>query len=523
MEGAISVQYFRDTGRPRVTARQRRVQGGWRAVVLLLLPCVLGAATRGEEAPQDSMSTFTMRSESRVNITPAIEWLLVPDDALTPNEVMGPAHASEFQRHGKPYLAFGPMRGTIWARVTLYNGSGPADFVLEVANPRLPEVDFYIMAHGALDKVVHTGVARPFHNRELRSLSPMATVHVPLGASRTVYLRAHNTGELRLQLWLWQRDAYIEHATTAHNGELIMTGVLLAMAVFYLSLSLSLRERVYFYLCLFLFSWTLFYLSMTALGSMVLWPDAPMLANRGPTLFTFLMCAAFLLFAHSLSGVKEHTPWLSRASHCLVLVALLAMLFTLVFDHLSRIYLMLAIAAITPVLALLMALRGAAKGSVPARLFLLCWCLFHLGGLFIVGVTAYLRSPSAFATPQLNVVLVVSLFAWSLDLTARIRGRERQQKALLEARVEARTRELREAIDRIKTLTGLLPICAGCKKIRDDQGYWNSLESYFKERADVDFTHGICPECKERLYGEMLLDSPPGNPTSPPKDTPPGV
>ncbi len=60
--------------------------------------------------------------------------------------------------------------------------------------------------------------------------------------------------------------------------------------------------------------------------------------------------------------------------------------------------------------------------------------------------------------------------------------------------------ELREAIAQVKTLTGLLPMCANCKKIRDDNGYWNSVEKYISSHTQAEFTHGICPECLEKLY-----------------------
>jgi hypothetical protein len=60
--------------------------------------------------------------------------------------------------------------------------------------------------------------------------------------------------------------------------------------------------------------------------------------------------------------------------------------------------------------------------------------------------------------------------------------------------------ELREALAQVKTLTGLLPICANCKKIRDDNGYWSSVEKYISTHSEAEFTHGICPECLEKLY-----------------------
>jgi DNA-binding response OmpR family regulator len=62
--------------------------------------------------------------------------------------------------------------------------------------------------------------------------------------------------------------------------------------------------------------------------------------------------------------------------------------------------------------------------------------------------------------------------------------------------------ELKEALDKIKTLKGLLPICAWCKKIRDDKGYWKQLEAYIREHSEADFTHGICPECLAKLKEE---------------------
>ncbi len=60
--------------------------------------------------------------------------------------------------------------------------------------------------------------------------------------------------------------------------------------------------------------------------------------------------------------------------------------------------------------------------------------------------------------------------------------------------------KLQEAIDKIKTLRGLIPICAGCKKIRDDKGYWNHLEQYFEEHSDASFSHGLCPECFQKFF-----------------------
>lgn len=66
---------------------------------------------------------------------------------------------------------------------------------------------------------------------------------------------------------------------------------------------------------------------------------------------------------------------------------------------------------------------------------------------------------------------------------------------------------LEKARNEIKVLHGLLPICASCKKIRDEQGHWNRLEVYIHEHSEADFSHGICPECAQKLYGEYFKNT----------------
>jgi len=80
------------------------------------------------------------------------------------------------------------------------------------------------------------------------------------------------------------------------------------------------------------------------------------------------------------------------------------------------------------------------------------------------------------------------------DISLRKRH-ETEREALITA--------LQDALDKIKTLSGLLPICSLCKKIRDDRGYWNQIESYIAAHADVDFSHSICPECADRHFPDL--------------------
>ncbi|MDM8556421.1 response regulator [Desulfococcaceae bacterium HSG7] len=84
---------------------------------------------------------------------------------------------------------------------------------------------------------------------------------------------------------------------------------------------------------------------------------------------------------------------------------------------------------------------------------------------------------------------------------ARVKNHIKLKNAL--SKQKKLIKELKEALSKIKTLNGLLPICASCKKIRDDKGYWNQVEHYIMDHSDADFTHSICPECVKELYPKI--------------------
>jgi hypothetical protein len=102
------------------------------------------------------------------------------------------------------------------------------------------------------------------------------------------------------------------------------------------------------------------------------------------------------------------------------------------------------------------------------------------------------------------------------NLRRRLREQNRKIKKAHEAiKIEIKERrnaqiekddlivELKDALNKVKTLSGLLPICATCKKIRDDLGYWNQIEFYIRDHSEAEFSHSICPECAKKLYPKI--------------------
>jgi len=97
----------------------------------------------------------------------------------------------------------------------------------------------------------------------------------------------------------------------------------------------------------------------------------------------------------------------------------------------------------------------------------------------------------------------------TIELLARVKthlamrqfGKELESK---NSELELKNRELTQALEEIKTLQGIIPICANCKKIRDDRGAWKQIENYIQSRSDAQFSHSICPKCIKELYGHHV-------------------
>jgi hypothetical protein len=145
------------------------------------------------------------------------------------------------------------------------------------------------------------------------------------------------------------------------------------------------------------------------------------------------------------------------------------------------------------------------------------WWLAHAvsaAGFFILGyaVMRAQQTTRSFANIYSEVELYATLHARTEALTEanqRLEENQRQLEEALEERNREATekerliRELEEALSRVRTLSGLLPICSSCKNIRDDQGYWTQMEAYISEHSEAEFSHSMCPPCAQRLYPDV--------------------
>lgn len=150
------------------------------------------------------------------------------------------------------------------------------------------------------------------------------------------------------------------------------------------------------------------------------------------------------------------------------------------------------------------------------RLVILDWMMPRLDGVDVVRLVRASPSPHPPYIVMLTAKgekadIVAGLAAGANDYLPKpfdpdeLRARIDVGRRMVEMQEELARRidELNDALEHIKTLRGIIPICSGCKKIRDDHGYWRQVEAYVAAHTDAEFSHSICPDCMARLYPEF--------------------
>lgn len=138
---------------------------------------------------------------------------------------------------------------------------------------------------------------------------------------------------------------------------------------------------------------------------------------------------------------------------------------------------------------------------LPSPLHAIAPIAFSLGNLVMIFAIKTSVSPL-----EANVIVITYVLGNALGLyTAHRMHRYRRAHFIALDQEQALRVELEDALCNLKTLQGMLPICAHCKKVRDDQGYWTQIEQYVRAHSEAQFTHGICPECIEEHYGDVEM------------------
>jgi hypothetical protein len=209
--------------------------------------------------------------------------------------------------------------------------------------------------------------------------------------------------------------------------------------------------------------------------------------------------------------------YLDRQSETqLTLLSLLLFLAVGVLDYVTGFEISFSIFYLLPI-GLATWFSGWQKGVLMAGLGALIWGAVEYLGMahYSHFIILYWNAAVRLGFFLIVVFLLSSVRTWGDELARRVEERtallakEIEERKRAEVECEVVIAELRDVLSNVKHLRGLLPICASCKRIRDDRGYWNEVEEYIRKHSEADFTHGICPDCAKKLYPGIGTPSPP--------------
>lgn len=225
-------------------------------------------------------------------------------------------------------------------------------------------------------------------------------------------------------------------------------------------------------------------------------------APNDPQIYRLMILATAMACLASL--VQVHLVGSQNSLHYLLIVAILLVVSW--FFHWREVVVFYLLANLGLVLVVAMEVKGVldyaplfVQRESLADIFL-DWRIIlgqAINYLLVLGASTALLWKLRFVLEKSERLRIVANRALQQEIDERVRSEKEKEKLI--ARLQA-------SLDQVKTLHGLLPICMNCKKIRDDKGYWRQVEIYLKEHSpEVEFSHGLCPECIEKMYPPEIV------------------
>ena len=371
-----------------------------------------------------------------------------------------------------------------WFRLPVHNDRPePVQRLLEIGYPSLDHVDVYAVDDGEVVSSFNMGDHRPFSERPVSHRFFVAPLEWPADTTRTLYIHVHSTGPLQVPLELWTYDDFFTHSQLQQTVAALFFGAMLIMGLYNFFIFLGIRERAHGYYVLHLLTLVLFVLSVTGYGFQYFWPQAVDWNERSIGVFLTLAVVFAGLFTRDFLHLRtrHHTrviQWSLSGVYVLLAVMVLAVLFA---PYTLMLITVVAIANFTCVAAFMAGLYTWWRGEQSARFYLLAWGALLAGGL-VLGASRFSILPRNLFTEnavQIGATLLVSLLSLAMaerineerrrraqaqrqaldqERAARLAREEaletqRQANAMLEQRVEERTRELAEANRQLETMS----------------------------------------------------------------------
>lgn len=454
----------------------------------------------------------------RWNLVPATEFFEEGDTPLTIDEVLSAPWQDRFKPVSAESVNFGLQRRAFWFRVAVRNGGGnPATYYMEISNARIKRADFYAPGLEGAEAHQQAGTSLPVSERSFPYRHGVFSLVLEPGATQTLYLRVYHRGSYRFGLSLWEESAFLTHHTLRSGFFGMFYGALAIMFLFNLVLSVLFKDRSFLWLSMLILCVGLYMVAYQRIDAQYLWPERTNISGSRVNVIFGVGLFAAICFSRCFLDLARHAPRWNLVYRVFAGLSLVLCV-DIVIEGIWTDWLLQIVGGTAPILFLGGAITRIRQGYRLAWGYLIAWSLAcaSMVGFALLGLGVLPHYVLIEHAPKVGFAIGLALN--SIGLWQRFKAMQEAHADNLDQQVAERTRELTQALENVKTLKGLIPICSACKSIRDDEGFWTRVETYIMERSEADFTHGICPDCMTELYGAALKKR-----TSSPEQEPGGL
>lgn len=406
---------------------------------------------------------------------------------------------------------YGFTASAYWLRIPVQNQHDSSErFYLDIKQPGIDYVTLYVVSQGSLRETVQSGDKLPAHQRPYLATTLVLPFHLTANGTAELYVRVSSEGAaLFIPFEVAGEEAFQATFISGWVLHSVVLGILGALFIYNLLIFSLLRTRLYLYYVLYLPAIYIVIAGISGFGPAYLYPNNVWLGNNGVGVFNGIGLALMLLMTREFLQTWHHR-WLDRWVQFFMMAALASSVGVFLWSPRFGYQLTAVVLLFYPAFCFLVGLIAWRHGQTEARFYLVgqvaSWSSMVLFTLLNMGVLTY--HLLIFQSPAIGIAGDALLL--SLALADQIRHLQ-QARQIAEERarqnLEIHREELEQLVAKrtaeIKTLQGILPICANCKKIRDDQGAWQQLEAYISQHTDAQFSHGLCADCIAALYPEI--------------------
>ncbi|MFT9848075.1 7TM diverse intracellular signaling domain-containing protein [Aneurinibacillus sp. REN35] len=316
-------------------------------------------------------------SQSQYTLAPYIDILEDKEKKWTIADVSSGAFSNRFSPIDQTYPNFGYVSSAYWVRIQISNTSSEKEWWLEIAAPPIDRVTLYTPNRIGGFTAKTAGDIFPLQDKDIPHRNVVFAIHPAQMKTETFYLRIETEGAMQFPLLLWEPQAFAEASQAEFLIIGIVTGILLAIALYNLFLFFSLRMYQYLYYVLFVFSSLCTQLAYNGIGYEYIWPNSPQWNNV--SIIFFMACSIIwgALSARDFLNIKVYAPkinpWLLGCIFAGILTLLL-----LPFSYKLSLQLVMLSTGISTIMIIVAGALCWVKGYRPARYYLLAWLLFFL-------------------------------------------------------------------------------------------------------------------------------------------------